>query len=113
MLRFEGKWTKTTVPSISQPTETGSRASMCVDRNNNVYLVLPGNSDSSLSITKASKKEDYVNFDIIWRGDKFDGEPLVDVQRLEGSDCLSIFTRTDRKGDGTKDVVVLDFSLNL
>jgi hypothetical protein len=82
-LIFTGKWTTIEVPS-AKPTETGSRASMCVDRNNNVYLILPGNSDSNLSIVKVQMKGGGWIFDTIWTRNGFDGEPLVDVQRLEG-----------------------------
>lgn len=106
-----GHWTKKIIRSHSQPTETGSRGSVCVDRENNVYLVLPGNSDSSLDVMQARRDEEYAEFRSIWRGDGFDGEPLVDVQRLEASDVLSIFTRTSRGERGSGDVVVLDFTL--
>jgi hypothetical protein len=110
-LTSKGKWEAMEIPSISKPTETGSRASMSVDRNSNVYLILPGNSDSSLSIVKGQKKDAYSTFETIWTGDGFDGEPLVDTQRLEASNILSIFTRTDRKADGKRYVVVADFVL--
>jgi hypothetical protein len=76
-----------------------------------VYLVLPGNSDSSLEILQARKDEEYVTFKSTWRGDGFDGEPLVDVQRLEVSDILSVFTRTNKSIGGESKVVVLDFTL--
>ncbi|RDL34554.1 uncharacterized protein BP5553_07682 [Venustampulla echinocandica] len=79
------KWTKKLVPHVSQPTETGSRAKICVDRNSNVYVILPGNLDTSLSIFRGRKDEGYDNFELIWTDDGYDGEPLVDVQRLEGT----------------------------
>jgi hypothetical protein len=60
---------------------------------------------------KASKEHDYMNFEMIWRNDGFDGKPLVDVQWLELSDNLSIFARLDKKSDGTRDVAVLESSL--
>lgn len=108
-----GKWSRILIDSPSQPTETGNRAAMCADRNSNVYLILPGNSDSSLSIMRAGKRDDYAKFETVWKDDGFDGEPHVDVQRLEVEDVLSVFTRTDRKGDGTREVVVLDFELDV
>jgi len=103
---FEGKWTKKAIKSTAKPTETGSRASICVDRKNNVYLILPGNSDSSLSIMRKDKVQEA--FETIWSGEGFDGEPLVDVQRLEESETLSVFTRTEGEG---RSIVVLDFTL--
>jgi hypothetical protein len=95
----------------SLPTETGSRGSICVDRANNVYLILPGNLDSSLSIMKGRMIDGGWTFQTIWTRDGFDGEPLVDAQRLEISNTLSVFTRTSRKADGRRDVVVMDFVL--
>lgn len=99
------------IPAFSRPTETGSRASICVDRNNNIYLIIPGNMDSSLCLVKGQMKAGGWTFETIWNRDGFDGEPLVDVQRLEVSDTLSIFTRTDKQADGKRYVVVMDFVL--
>lgn len=89
----------------------GSRGSICADKNNNIYLVLPGNLDSSLSIMRAQKKNQYAEFTTIWGSDGFDGEPLIDVQRLEESNVLSVFTRTAKNQLGESNVVVLDFLL--
>jgi hypothetical protein len=86
---------------------------MCVDRRNNLYLVLPGNSDSSLSIVKGQVNDGSSTFVEAWTGNGFDGEPLIDVQGLEISDRLSIFTRTDDKAaKGERELVVLDFDLS-
>lgn len=78
-----------------------------------MYLILPGNTDddSSLSILRA-RRRDYAHFEVLWAGSGYDGEPCVDVQSLELSDTLSIFTRTDGDGDGKRDVVVLNFQLH-
>lgn len=110
-----GEWTKNAVPSslINKPTETGSRGSIAVDSKNNVYLALPGNTDSSLGIMKAQKKDGQVVFDLEWNGVGFDGEPSIEIQKMDGGDeNLSIFTRTDKQEDGHRDVVVLDFNLD-
>jgi hypothetical protein len=56
------------------------------------------------------QEEAYARIESIWISDGYDGEPLVDVQRLEVSDVLSVFTRTSRRGGESK-VVVLDFAL--
>lgn len=114
-----GSWNKSFISSSSQPTERGARASMCVDKRNNVYLILPGNTDSSLSIMRGRPDLDEtqgpIAFETIWSADEgFDGEPLVDVQRLEEADVLSVFTRTiSEDGEsGGRCVVVLDFELS-
>jgi hypothetical protein len=60
----------------------------------------------------ARKDEQYTRFVSIWRGEGFDGEPLVEVQRLETSDVLSVFTRTSRSAISDSNVVVLDFTLD-
>lgn len=73
-----------------------------------MYLVLPGNLDSNLNIMQGGKDQKYECFETIWTGEGFDGEPLVDVQRLEESAVLSVFTRTVGE---ESDIVVLDFIL--
>jgi len=105
-------WSRRSIASASPPTEIGARGSICVDRQNVVYLILPGNSDSSLEIMQASPKNNYEEFENVWMAEEgFDGEPLVDVQRLETSNVLSIFTRTSKNLDGIRNVVVLNFYL--
>ncbi|KAH6675648.1 hypothetical protein B0J14DRAFT_509127 [Halenospora varia] len=104
-----GHWLKKLVSNVSLPTEIGNRGSMCVDKSSNVYLVLAGNSDDSLSILWSSKAQGYQAFDVVWTGNGYDGEPLVDVQRLEVSDILSVFTRT--AGESSRKLVLLDFHL--
>ncbi|KAH7364205.1 hypothetical protein BKA65DRAFT_572478 [Rhexocercosporidium sp. MPI-PUGE-AT-0058] len=106
-----GDWRRTLIDGVLKPTETGPRGSVCVDRKGDVYLVLPGNLDDSLNILRARKEEMYTRFDPVWMWDGFDGEPLVDVRRLEASDILSVFTRTSADVDGIRKVVVLDLLL--
>lgn len=109
MLKNIGQWTKIILESSSPPTETGTRGSLCVDRKSNVYAILPGNTDSSLEIMQARKERNYARFEQVWLGHGFDGEPLVDVQRLEISDDLSVFIGTSKEEDGIGSVVVIDF----
>ena len=106
---MEGFWKKIIINHCSRPTETGSRAKICVDRQNNIYLILPGNTDGSLSLLQGKKEQGYKSFVGIWTSDGYDGEPLVDVHRLEASDVLSVFTRT--AASPKRAVVVLDFDL--
>jgi len=54
----------------------------------------------------------HAKFETIWEADGFEGEPLVDNQRLEISDVLSVFTRTVKKSGWTREVVILDFDLS-
>lgn len=110
MLIAQGEWCKIVIDCTSMTTETGSRGSICADRESNIYAIIPGNTDSSLNILLARREDDYGKFESIWREDGFDGEPLVDVQRLEMSNVLSVFTRTGIK-DGKRNVVVVDLLL--
>lgn len=50
------------------------------------------------------------SFESIW-SDGYDGEPLVDMQLLETSNILSIFTRSCNSVGGESNAVVLDFTL--
>jgi hypothetical protein len=106
-----GIWTKIVLGSATMPTESGARGSICVDRRSNVYVILPGNSLSSLEIMEARKDRGYAEFTQIWLASGFDGEPLADVQRLETSSCLSIFTQTCKNEHGAGNIVVLDFKV--
>jgi hypothetical protein len=114
-----GIWRRTPIRAPSRPTETGSRGSLCTDRRGNLYAILPGNVDSTLSILKSQRDEGrdgdemcrYGDFEMLWSAEGYDGEPLVDVQGLEESDVLSVFTRTSKKDGRAGEVVVLDFDL--
>ncbi|RAL63133.1 hypothetical protein DID88_004215 [Monilinia fructigena] len=109
-----GNWEKSVVPAecINRPTLTGSRGSISVDSKNKLYLALPGNTDSSLSIIRVQKKGEQTVFEVIWRGHGFDGEPSIEIQNLDGgNENLSLFTRTDKNKDGHRSIVVLDFDI--
>jgi hypothetical protein len=102
------------IEAESPPTEMGNRGTICVGRKNDVFSVLPGNVDESLRVMSARKKAGSVEWKTVWRGDGFDGEPCIDVGRLEFSDTLSIFTRrveVAEDGMTRRSVVVLDFDL--
>jgi hypothetical protein len=77
----------------------------------NLYAILPGNTNSSLTVLKALKSQNHDQFEIVWKGDGFDGEPLIDHVRLDESSVLSVFTRTSKDENGNRKVVVLDFDL--
>lgn len=125
----EGNWSSTIITQVT-PTETGSRGKIVQDGNGDVYIVLPGNEkeDSSLTVLRRRMKKGVSEgdgeagiresryeegFEVVWRGEGYDGEPLIDEKRLhrdgegEGG-VLCIFTRT--LGPGAE-VIVLDFTL--
>lgn len=48
------------------------------------------------------ENEDYAAFKSIWTGGGYDGELLLDVQRPDASDLLSVLTRASGSvGEGT------------
>lgn len=110
MISFLGSWKRTPIFGL-QPTEAGARGSICADMESNLYAILPGNTNSSLTILKALKSQNHDQFEIVWKGDGFDGEPLIDHMRLDESSILSVFTRTSKDENGNRRVVVLDFDL--
>jgi hypothetical protein len=113
LMTLLGVWTRNAIPAVSPPTQTGSRGSICVDRQDNLHAVLPGNIDSSLSILRSRKCSRFRDFELLWTGDGFDGEPLVDIHGLETSNTLSIFTQARGRDDGSSTrTIVLDFQLH-
>lgn len=60
---------------------------------------------------RASKAEEDLRFETVWRQDGFDGEPLVDQAKMDERGIISIFTRTDKGADGKRKVVVIDVDL--
>jgi hypothetical protein len=97
------------------PTDRGSRGKLTVDeRNGDVYFVLPGNLDHSLLVGRRRIRheeelgETFQRFEVIWKGEGYDGEPLIDEVLFRKQSCLSIMTRTSENG---RKVVTLDWEL--
>lgn len=107
-----GNWRKTMIPGQC-PTETGSRGSVCTT-NTALYVVLPGNRDTSLTVLWApiEVSENDVTFETLYRAESgYDGEPLVDQRRLREDHVLSTLTRTSADSEGQRHVVVLDLDI--
>ncbi|GAB7347318.1 hypothetical protein MBLNU459_g3397t1 [Dothideomycetes sp. NU459] len=107
-----GSWSSDAVPEHA-PTDTGPRG--CIASNATgeaLYLLLPGNTDSTLSLLRRRKRKDgpgYGPFTTLWQGQGFDGEPNIDRERLmDGDGVLSVFTRTS---GSSRSIVVLDFQI--
>lgn len=64
-----------------------------------------------MRILKASKSGGYTEYEELWTGHGFSGEPLVDTSRLGADGVLSVFVKKDADDDGKRDIVVLDFQL--
>ena len=96
--------------------DVGSRGKVVADgKDGSVWFVLPGNVDDSLTVGRRLKTaldgNVYGDFEVIWRGDGFDGEPLIDERLWRDERRLSVMTRTAGE-DGERRVVVLDFDHN-
>lgn len=103
-------WTSAYIHAV-KPTETGPRGKVIEhSKTEDVYLVLPGNLDSKLTVLRRLK--DGEEYEIVWQEDGYDGEPLLDEPRFLEEDedgVLSVFTRTK---EAPKEVVVLDFDVS-
>jgi hypothetical protein len=61
---------------------------------------------------KAAKPRGYAEYEDVWVGNGYSGEPLIDVPRLEKENVLSVLIGQDVEGSGDKrNVSVLDFTL--
>jgi hypothetical protein len=86
---------------------------LAVSQAGDLYFILPHHADPVLSIVRASKANNYSDYELVWRGEGFPPtEPLVDMARLDHDKVMSVFTRAKADGsDSTNNVVVLDFQL--
>ncbi|KAI2469589.1 hypothetical protein F4781DRAFT_215373 [Annulohypoxylon bovei var. microspora] len=108
----DGVWTQRALPHVT----CGKRGQLAVSKDDDLYLILPDQASSTLTILKASKKTKYSKYELVWREGGFPPtEPLVDTTRLEYDNVLSVFTRSSNGSDmdshAQVDVVVLDFKL--
>jgi hypothetical protein len=103
------KWLARALPGI-YPKINGPRGKMVVDRQNNLYFVLPGNHDYTLTLARSTRSSGYQDFEIVWKGTGYCAEPLIDIQGIEDENILSVFTISHEQ-DGKRYVLVLDFAL--
>ncbi|KAK1763162.1 hypothetical protein QBC33DRAFT_460102 [Phialemonium atrogriseum] len=104
----EGQWSQRPIGSV-KPTKRGRLA---ISRDGDLFAVLPDPSTAEMYIVRATKASNYSVQEEVWVGRGLSGEPLVDVQRLEHDNVLSLFVRADVEGAAEKkNVVVMDFAL--
>lgn len=103
-----GSWTSRAVRPIDKPR----RGRLAIAKDGDLLLILPHTSAQVIRILKASKSREYAEYEDVWVGNGFSGEPLIDVRRLEQENVLSVFIGQDVEGCGSKrNVAVLDFAL--
>lgn len=95
-------------PTLDTPQLVGNRAKLLVDRDNNLYALLPGNTNTIFTILRASIEDGYASWSVVFHKPCFDGEPLFDRSRLSNENVASIIQRTSTI---PRSVVVLDLSL--
>ncbi len=105
MLRSE-KW----VQHAICPVIGVKRGRLAVSKKGKLFIILPDSNASTIKILQATREGTYSNFEEIWYGYGFLGEPLVDTARIDTDDVLTVLT-VSTCGDANKDrlVVALDF----
>lgn len=107
-----GEWTQRALPHVNG-IQGGKRGCIVVSREDDLYLILPDNDSTLLTILKASGATAYAEYELVWKGEGFPPtEPLTDKTRLDTDGVLSVFARMNADETGNKkNVVVLDFKL--
>lgn len=129
-----GKWTKNLIPVADgngNPVQVGGRAQIVSDAGGNVFAAFasPGvASDHSrnfydggtLVIAGATAASNYDDWSILYRDNSFfanrsfEGEPLIDQQRLLSDGILSVFIQEGSNNSGvtTSDLHIFDFAVS-
>lgn len=110
----DSEWSSSILPSIN-PTETGPRGKLIHHAaSDRLFFILPSNTQSELLILRSGPRDNqgfYGDYEIIWRGNGYTGEPLVDEEGFVEFGVLSIFTTRGKVG-GKREVVVLHFRVD-
>ena len=127
-----GNWTKNLIPVIDEDgnmAQVGTRGQIAYDSNGNVYAAYttPGVAGDhgrnfydpgTLIIAGAAADSGYTDWSILYRDDVlfnrfFEGEPLIDQQRLASEGVLSVFIQEGSSNSGvtTSDLHILDFNI--
>jgi len=87
---------------------------LAVSKDGDLYIILPDSTTRTMRILKGSKHGSYADYEEVWSGHGYTGEPLVDKSRLErGDGILSVFVLADAEEtpEDRRNVVVLDFGI--
>ena len=127
-----GEWTKNQIPVIDEDgnnAQVGTRGQIAYDSNGNVFAAYttPGVAEDdnrnfydpgTLIIAGATADSGYADWSILYRDDMFfnrffEGEPLIDQQRLASEGVLSVFVQegSSNLGVTASDLHVLDFNV--
>ncbi|KAK7757064.1 hypothetical protein SLS62_001082 [Diatrype stigma] len=112
-------WSQRALPHVDG-AKGGKRGQVAVSKDDDLYFVLPDTKTPTLTILKASSRDGYAAYELVWRqqGGFPPTEPLVDTTRLDYDNVLSVYTRAAAgEGEASEadksriNVVVLDFQL--
>ncbi|KAI0169982.1 hypothetical protein GGR52DRAFT_490120 [Hypoxylon sp. FL1284] len=111
----DGDWSQRALPHV-HGVKGGRRGRLAVSKEDDLYLILPDNTESTLTVLKASKATAYSEYELVWQKSGFPPtEPLVDTTRLDYDGVLSVFTRSKTalyaNSTAKFDVVILDFQI--
>ncbi|KAK4187923.1 hypothetical protein QBC35DRAFT_550888 [Podospora australis] len=98
-----------------RPVHGNTRGRLAVwQKTGDLFIILPNSDTKGMHILRATAKNEYQDYEEVWSGKGFMGEPLVDSAQLEegGDNVLSLMVLADAGGEGKRDVVVLDFPLS-
>ena len=124
-----GEWSKNLIPVFDEegnPTQVGTRPNIAYDMNGNVFAAYtsPGVAGDhnrnfydpgTLVIAGATARSGYQDWSILYKDDTiFEGEPVIDQQRLLNDDVLSVFIQEGSNNSGvtTSDLNVFDFNVS-
>jgi hypothetical protein len=103
-----GGWTATKLPGV-YPTPIGPRGKIVSHPQlATIFFILPEGENSELVILRASlevQSGSYDAYEVVWRGNGYLGEPLVDEEALEERRLSFLIIREQK-------VVVVDFEMD-
>lgn len=88
------------------------RGRLAVSKDGDLFAVLPDSKIGVMRIIKITKASSYSSHEEVWLGTGLSGEPLIDTQRLEHDNVLSLFARFMVEDTSPRQTVaVIDFQL--
>lgn len=95
-----------------RPIDKPRRGRLAVTKDGDLLIILPHTAAPVIRILRAKKSNGYAEYEDVWVGNGFSGEPLIDGPRLASDNVLSVLVGHDvEDSEGKRNVAVLDFAL--